>query len=433
MAMTEAKIKKLNWRNGVIYGVSTGVTVAISTIFFLFLKKYTDSIGITLLVVSLIICVVAVLYFVSRWVLSEKVSGPIRDNFDELSAVVDRYSSGEDVRLDLRKAVGQAFSTARSIGPLVWYVLVASSLMGSVLVIIGLLNAAVIYQQTDRINDQTSVMRVQFLVEAQNGLASIDQSVVNINRGTRNLRRTRMSTQDLIDVVAEIDGVAIDNDGNIQLCVNNPNYCAAPISVLRPDIDSTDSSVAAFAIVMRINSFLDFLATDSMLYFPYELVPNNDDGVLTSRMGSNRFEDHEYEFVVNNFTQVLEVGVIACTGSNNSEFLVMRNAMIELRWGLKNDMTPDEGGQNISQDLIEYFGYSTADLRGTVPEADFRPDVTFNDIARSLSIYIAKTNELADELISQCDLEELTLLDIRANIVEERKNYTGQRPTETTH
>ena len=229
---------KTRVRNSVFYGIATGVTILISAVFLVVLNRLTEHVGITVLIVSLIVCVVAVLYFVSRWYLTEILAAPLRQNANQLFETLENEASGVGTleHKVIRMLIFDTYCAIREFVPTVWFVVMAGSLMGAVVVVVGLVIAAVIFQQTEvlerqtsRIDDQTKVMAVEFMNQSAIGLANIDQRLADLRRADRNFLRAQITENDVREILLSVPGTALGDDNRIDICTSEKLVCEATL------------------------------------------------------------------------------------------------------------------------------------------------------------------------------------------------------------
>lgn len=248
-------------KKSLVYGLSTGVTLAVTVLFVLFLRRYTDSIGLTLLILALIVCLLSLLYFVSRWYLTEVIGSALASEATRLSETTEviATANGKIEPGEYRKILGGLLSTARAAGPTVLFVLMAGSLMGAVLVVVGLVNAAVIFQQTEvlerqtqRIDDQNTLIAVQFLNESAQGLRAISAELQALEQARSDLENSTISERALRRILQQVHGDDFDGDVRELICGENRTLCDASIADFSQSFEDEGSYSEFFPVLLRM-------------------------------------------------------------------------------------------------------------------------------------------------------------------------------------
>ena len=224
-------MRKLDWKNALLYGIFTAVALALVIAFAQFLAERTGAISLTLLIAGAIGGGAVLVYLIMRWFLSEWLS---RRVLDRVSQAVDRITgkfdsdSDNPVRWrDIQGTVQDAKLFATDLWGYGRSVLAVLAFMAVTVELLALANAAVMYLQAKRLQEQNELLDIQnrshlagFLNDSLSNV-QIANDLVNDARNTIGL-----VSEDLISPFGILDEfVTRWSDGEVEMVHFEPVVC----------------------------------------------------------------------------------------------------------------------------------------------------------------------------------------------------------------
>lgn len=172
-------MRKHDWVNVTLSGVVAGITIALLWVFVGFLNERTESISLTILIMGTIGAGLILSYLIFRWYLSNRLYSNIRDQIEKILSDIKERSDSEGnspvLWYDLQKIRQETKTLAINLLGYTRVVFAVFALMVVTLELLAVANAAVLYLQAKRLQEQNTLLdnqnriqRFEFLTDSLN-------------------------------------------------------------------------------------------------------------------------------------------------------------------------------------------------------------------------------------------------------------------------
>ena len=224
---------KLDWRNALLYGLFTGISLALLWVFTKLLAEKTGTIESAVLIVGATGGAAILLYLLLRWGFSNWIGQQASVQLRKLSDLKNRYSQSDETPL-LRQDLGSVIVELMEIGPALWHygrsILAVAVFMTVTLGLLALANAAVMYLQAKRLQEQNELLSVQNRAQQAEFVSSSMLTIISSKERAHDIRNQ-------LDHVSAALPEAIDN---LEPIANHNELGEVLMSKLTPVVCPTD-------------------------------------------------------------------------------------------------------------------------------------------------------------------------------------------------
>jgi len=334
---------KQSYRTTFAYAICTGITLALVLWFARELNALVPYFGITVLIISIVVLVVGLSYFFTRWYFSQILAPTADQNVRTLASIAHEFSDGEG-EIDWhekRQAVSAIVQIAERLAPTAWFIFVAGTLMGAIVAIVGLVNAAVIYQQTKtleaqttRLEEQTTVMSAQFLNEVASGLLNTNTAMAEIRTARRMIDDLRFRPSWLKFYIENVTGIEETKDWEFVVCSTGEFDCVSGDLLtlseltLNEDMELKDLDFSGYR---NLTLILEGVFSEMRITLPYILETNPRLLATSDGQASAEFDP---ETAVSEFYKLAERSIAICSLDEEPQFRALLDDLGEVAWAL---------------------------------------------------------------------------------------------------
>ena len=230
-------MRRFDWGNGILYGSFTALALALVLAFMRFLADRTGGISLAILIAGGAASCAIAAYLVLRWYLSTWLGREIGQRVEQVVTSSNRFFSDDATPL-LRRDVKDLVVQVKAVGPELWRyarsLLAVIAFMAVTVELLALANAAVMYVQAQRIDEQNQLLEVQNRAQLAAFLNDVLSSVGTTNTILNEARRVRnvvaedlLSPFDVLDEFATTlaNGQVTTRDFRPEVCEGEPDDC----------------------------------------------------------------------------------------------------------------------------------------------------------------------------------------------------------------
>lgn len=229
---------KTGWANAVLYGIFTALALALVFVFTSFLADRIDSVLLAILTVGGALSGAIVAYFALRWYLSTWLSREMMEQATRLVTTLGAKFSSDDAAPLYWRDVKDVARQVGVLGPDLWHyarsVLAIVAFMAVTVELLALANAAMMYVQAQRIQEQNQLLEIQNRAQLAAFLNDVLASIGTTNAVRDEVRRVRdvvvddlVSNFDVIDplVTERTEGRVVMRQYRPEVCEGEPDNC----------------------------------------------------------------------------------------------------------------------------------------------------------------------------------------------------------------
>ena len=202
-------MRKVDLSSGILYGLFTALSLALVFVFMRFLADRTGGISLAILIAGGAASGLIVAYMILRWYLSVWLGREIPQRVGQVFNLSAQFFSDDAAPL-LRRDIKTVVEQIRTLGPDLWQyarsVVAVIAFMAVTVELLALANAAVMYLQAQRIEEQNQLLEIQNRAQLAVFLNDVLSSVGTTNAILDDARRVRnVISEDLLSSFGVID------------------------------------------------------------------------------------------------------------------------------------------------------------------------------------------------------------------------------------
>ena len=223
-------MRKVDLGSAILYGVFTAFSLALVLVFMQFLADRTGGISLAILIAGGAASGLIVAYMILRWYLSIWLGREIRQRVGQVFDLGAEFSSDDAAPL-LRRDIKKVVEQTRALGPDLWQyarsAVAVIAFMAVTVELLALANAAVMYLQAQRIEEQNQLLEIQNRAQLAVFLNDVLSSVGTTNAILDDARRVRnVISEDLLPAFDVIDAFVTDvTNGQVEMSEFLPAVC----------------------------------------------------------------------------------------------------------------------------------------------------------------------------------------------------------------
>lgn len=224
-------MQKIDWSITLPFLGLAGATGALIYSFFGFLLEYTGAISLTILVLCVFGGVAFFGYIVISWYISHKFKSKI---FDQFAKIINQFKERSDSESnnpirwrDLSKILREVKPLTISLSRYGRAVLLVLTVIAATIELLVLVNAAVMYLQAKRLQEQNALLKEQNLLQSSQLLSDSISASQSTSVAFNNARKgIRIISNDLIGPLEDLDDiVSMGTDDEIKMIDFEPVVC----------------------------------------------------------------------------------------------------------------------------------------------------------------------------------------------------------------
>ena len=224
-------MKKLDWRNTLLYGLFTGLTLAILWIFAEFIAEKTGTIETSLLIIGATGGTAILLYLFLRWSFSTWIRNITTDQLEKLSTLKTRYEKNANEPLLKRDFNEIVDNLLNGVIPILWHyarsILAVIVFMTVTVGLLALANAAVMYLQAKRLHEQNELIELQNRAQQASFVsASLSSLIIAQDRAHAIQTQIDQNASALSGTLERLESMVNQRaEGMVELVDLTPNVC----------------------------------------------------------------------------------------------------------------------------------------------------------------------------------------------------------------